>query len=118
MEMRNETDRVVIRNGVSWAEFMAIARQRDAAHHYSLKLHYLDGALELMTISEPHEYIKRIIGRCLEAWSEIVGVDLHGVGSLTIRKRSAKRGAEADESYHVGSRGRRRPPELAIEVIW
>ncbi|MBL8950464.1 MAG: Uma2 family endonuclease [Myxococcaceae bacterium] len=111
-------DQRIVLDGVSWQEFLEIARKRDAARRRGLRLHYAEGALELMTVSHPHEYIKTTIARCLEAWSEISGVDLHGAGGWTIMNRSEERAAEPDECYHVGRKGASRPPELAIEVIW
>ena len=78
---------------------------------------YLEGVLELMTTSQPHEYIKTTIARLLETWGDVMGVDLHGYGSWTIRSRPRRRGVEPDECYSVGKRSEA-PPDLAIEVIW
>lgn len=114
----NTIDHVVLLDDVSWKEFMAVARKRDAAGRRGLRLHYLEGTLELMSVSQPHEYIKTTLARCLELWAALTGVNIEGCGSYTMRKRGKRRAAEADECYFLGTRSERRPPELAIEVIW
>jgi Uma2 family endonuclease len=113
------TDRIVVIDDVSFDQFMKIARQRDAETRWGVRLHYLEGQLELMTTGLPHELISKTLARCLEAWAELAGIQLEGVGRWTMRKRVKKRGAEADECYYVGKvRAPREFPDLAIEVNW
>lgn len=81
----------------------------------NFRLTYLEGSLEIMTLSPEHEQIKAMIARLLIAYSEEVGVDLFSCGSTTFRNQAVARGLEADESYCVG--GRQPLPDLAIEVV-
>jgi Uma2 family endonuclease len=84
------------------------------------RITYLEGLIELMSPSRYHELDKKRFARLLEAWAEEAGVDLEGYGSWTLKKKRAKRGAEADECYTVNRRavGERDRPDIAIEVIW
>jgi Uma2 family endonuclease len=84
------------------------------------RITYLEGLIELMSPSRYHEIDKTRFARLLEAWAEEAGVDLEGYGSWTLKKKRAKRGAEADECYTVNRRavGERDRPDIAIEVIW
>jgi Uma2 family endonuclease len=84
------------------------------------RMTYLEGLIELMSPSRYHEIDKTRFARLLEAWAEEAGVDLEGYGSWTLKKKRAKRGAEADECYTVNRRavGGRDRPDIAIEVIW
>lgn len=84
------------------------------------RITYLEGLIELMSPSQYHELDKKRFARLLEAWAEEAGVDLEGYGSWTLKKKRAKRGAEADECYTVNRRAvsERDRPDIAIEVIW
>jgi Uma2 family endonuclease len=84
------------------------------------RITYLEGLIELMSPSQYHEIDKTRFARLLEAWAEEAGVDLEGYGSWTLKRKRAKRGAEADECYTVNRRavGERDRPDIAIEVIW
>jgi Uma2 family endonuclease len=108
-------DQRVILYGISWAQFLALADSRGTSSNP--RMAYQEGTLELMTTSQPHEYIKKLIARLLEAWADEVGQELEGFGSFTIKRRSLLRAAEADECYVIGA-GRKSIPDLAIEVVW
>jgi Uma2 family endonuclease len=83
------------------------------------RITYLEGLIELMSPSQYHEIDKKRFARLIEAWAEEAGVDLEGYGSWTLKKKRAKRGAEADECYTVNRRaGEHDRPDIAIEVIW
>lgn len=82
------------------------------------RLTYLEGALEIMTPSRPHEWQKSIIGCLVEAWCFEKGVDISPYGSWTLEKKEADRGAEPDECYVVGDIAEPTVPDLAIEVVW
>src|SRR5437868_6669015 len=110
-----KTDRVTLIEKVSFDQFLAVARQRDREGRRGLRLHYLEGSLELMATGEPHEWHKATLARCLLAWSELAGVELHSWGSPTMHKRATHRGAQPDDCYYVGPRGHRRFPDLVIE---
>lgn len=80
-----------------------------------LRMTYLEGNLEIMTISPEHEMIKKIIARLLETYALEQDIDLFSCGSATFRQEAAAKGLEPDESYCLGSR--KDFPDLAIEVI-
>jgi Uma2 family endonuclease len=80
-----------------------------------LRLNYLEGQLEIMTTSDDHEQIKKMIARLLELYALEKGINLYSCGSATFRQEATQRGLEPDESYCINSR---KPfPDLAIEVI-
>ena len=82
------------------------------------RLTYLEGVLELMSPSLPHEDQKKTLARLVEAWSEELGIPLEGIGSWTLKKREAEPGAEPDECYRRGEGRRNEFPDFVIEVIW
>jgi Uma2 family endonuclease len=109
-------DQLVTLYGVSWQayELLLQARGESAVP----RLTYLEGTLELMSPGLVHETDKITLGRLLEAWADESDVMLEGAGSWTVKRRRAKRGAEADECYVVGRSARRvRRPDIAIEVV-
>lgn len=104
-------------HGVPWADYERLLEIRGESA--VPRMTYLQGELELMTPSHPHERIKKMLARLLEAWAEEQGIELEGVGSWTVKSREAERGAEADECYCLGPiADEPRRPDLAIEVVW
>ncbi len=72
-----------------------------------------------MTPSWDHESQKTLLARLVEAYAEERGIDLHGVGSWTIKQAAKERGIEPDECYVVGAF--ETPPDIpdiAMEVVW
>lgn len=110
-----EADQRVFLNNVSWSDYEAILAIRGESA--SVRITYLQGALELLSPSINHEAIKKMIARLVEAYAEERDLDLNGYGSWTIRNKLAERGLEPDECYVLGSHEPERP-DLAIEVIW
>ena len=111
----DHVDQRVLLDGISWEQYVALSNTRGGKARP--RMYYLEGTLELMTTSLPHEFIKKTIARCLEAWADAVGVELQGYGHATVQNRRARRAAEADECYIVGKPAER-APDLAIEVVW
>ncbi len=111
-------DQHVVLEGISWDELMSIVRKRDEAGNKQPRVHYVDGVLELMMASMPHEYVKTTLGRLIEAWSEHVDTPLEGYGSFLIENKRRRRAAQADECYFIGVPGKRTKPDLAVEVVW
>ncbi len=88
---------------------------------------YHDGTLEIMSPSEEHDWIKRLIGRLIETTSLECGIPIKSVGSTTRRHKNLRLGLEPDESYFIEQeplvRGRKgtassksRYPDLVVEV--
>jgi Uma2 family endonuclease len=98
--------------GISWEQYETmIAMVGDRPR---LRLSYLDGTLEIMTISPEHEMIKKMIARLLEVYALEADIALYSYGSATFRRRAATKGLEADESYCLDDR--KDVPDLAIEL--
>lgn len=96
----------------TWEELEKIETlTADAA---GLRITYLDGCIEFMTLGEQHEMIKTILGFLLELYSCEIGINLIPVGSATRRSKEKSASFEPDESYYIGEK--KENPDLAIEV--
>lgn len=84
------------------------------------RITYLNGVIELMSPSRYHETDKKRLARLVEAWSDIVGIELEGYGSWTLKDREQDCGAEPDECYMIRriARDDDDRPDIAIEVVW
>jgi Uma2 family endonuclease len=111
-------DQFVRINGVTWKDYEAILAMR--GERGVPRVTYVEGVLELMSPSRFHETDKKRFARLLETWSEEMGVKLEGVGSWTLKKQEADRGAEPDECYTINRvpESDEDRPDVAIEVIW
>ncbi len=105
--------RFVLRN-VPWHVYVSLHDSLEVAGS-GVRMTYLEGALEFMSPSEPHEEIKTLLARLLEAYAEEADIDLNGRGSTTFREEPKERGLEPDECYSVGPFAGR--PDIAIEVV-
>ncbi len=110
----SDIDQRVILTGLSWWQFEAMLAIR--GDRPVPRMTYLQGELELMTPSRNHEALKKLFARLLEAYADVMGIELEGYGSMTMRSAPRERGVEPDECYAVG--GAKEHPDLAIEVIW
>jgi Uma2 family endonuclease len=92
-----------------------------------IRLNYDNGTLEIMTLSFPHEHYKRILARLIDVVTEELNIPVCSGGSLTLKRKSRKKGMEADECWWITHahemRGKKRynlksdpPPDLSIEV--
>ncbi len=99
--------------GISWDQYETmIATVGDRPR---LRLSYLDGTLEIMTISPEREMLKKMIARLLEIYALESDIPLYSYGSATFRQRASTKGLEADESYCLDDR--KDVPDFAIEVV-
>lgn len=104
----------VVLDGVSWKQYeILLATLGD--DFPSLRLSYLAGTLEIMTLSPEHEELKKIIGMLMEAYFQETRTRFHAIGSATFRKAAKQRGLEPDECYCLGQK--KELPDIAIEVI-
>jgi Uma2 family endonuclease len=112
----SDGDRRFVLHGVPWWTYVAL---RDALDDRgsSLKMTYLEGALEFMSPSFLHEDAKTIIARLIEVWAMEGDVDLRGFGGATFRREAKKRGLEPDECYKLGKLEEDGVPDIALEVI-
>jgi len=109
-------DKIVVLRGLRWSDYQRMLEVRGDAS--VPRLAYLDGELEIMTPSRPHESIKSRIGRLVEVWCLERAIEFSPYGSWTLEKKAAERGLEPDESYVFGQVAEPERPDLAIEVVW
>lgn len=109
-------DQRVFLHDVPWEQYEALLAVRGESA--VPRMTYLKGELEFMVPSIDHEGIKTNIARLLEAWTDLLGLELEGYGSWTVRSKEAERGAEADECYCLNGPDRPERPDLMIEVVW
>lgn len=103
----------ILLGGVTWEQYEnLIATLGDRPR---LRMSYIEGTLELMTISPEHEMIKTLIARLIYVYADEMEIDLFSCGSATYRREATRRGLEPDESYCIGTR--KEMPDLAIEVV-
>lgn len=95
-----------------WQQFKAI--QTLLAEVPGIRLSYLDGYVELMTIGEEHELIKSVLAILLGLYFLEKQIEFIPVGSATREAESKGTSFEPDESYYIGEK--KEHPDLAIEV--
>src|SRR6478672_2942740 len=119
LEDRDDTpveDKIIVLRGLRWSDYQRMLEVRGEAA--VPRFAYLDGALEIMTPSRPHESIKSRIGTLVEVWCLERGIEFTPVGSWLLEKKEAEAGLEPDECYVFGSDAEATRPDLAIEVVW
>ena len=109
-------DKIVVVRGLSWSDYQRLLEVRGEASvpRYA----YLEGELEIMTPSLPHESIKSRIGCLVEVWCLERGIDFSPCGPWTLESKAKESGVEPDECYVFGDLGEPSKPDLAIEVVW
>lgn len=109
-------DKIIILRNATWADYQRLLEMR--GDHSAPRIAYLEGELEIMSPSRPHESLKSKIGCLVEAWCLERGVEFSPYGSWTLEKKEVERGVEADECYVFGEVLEPEQPDLAIEVVW
>ncbi|MDQ2097754.1 MAG: Uma2 family endonuclease [Tychonema bourrellyi B0820] len=104
--------RFVLPSYYSWEQFEAL--ESLMADSSGLRITYLDGWIEFMTLGEAHESFKKAIAILLEAYFCEFGITFFPVGSATRRNRAKDVSFEPDESYYIGKK--KEHPDLAVEV--
>lgn len=115
--------RTVLEN-VSWDTFVELAEQRRGSVP---RMTFDKGVLELMSPRRQHENIGRLVGRIIETYTEVRGIEIQSVASTTFKRRDLQKAFEADESYYIEHAELIRPkeevdltidppPDLVIEV--
>ncbi|MDY6806285.1 MAG: Uma2 family endonuclease [Cyanobacteriota bacterium] len=95
-----------------WQQFKAI--QAAMENVPGLKISYLDGVVEFLTIGEEHETLKTIICLLLGLYFLEKNIEFTPVGSATREHHTKKVSFDPDESYYLGEK--KAHPDLAIEV--
>ncbi|MCA6603799.1 MAG: Uma2 family endonuclease, partial [Pseudanabaena sp. M007S1SP1A06QC] len=76
----NDTNCII--QGVSWVQFESI--EASFSDIEGVRFVYLDGILEIMTLSSEHEDVKSTIGLLLEAYMHHLGIRFYKRGSATL----------------------------------
>lgn len=119
-----QSEHRVVLAGVAWSTFESLLAETD---HRGARFTYDQGRLEIMSPSETHERLKRLLGRMIETLTVELDIPIRSSGSTTLKNEMKRRGLEPDECYYVAHepavRGHDRidlrsdpPPDLAIEV--
>jgi Uma2 family endonuclease len=98
---------------VSWESFELIEQSFEGI--VGVRFAYLDGTLEIMTISPEHEDIKSTIRALVEAYMRILGIRFYMRGSPSLGSRDLGARSEPDESYNLETK--KKFPDLVIEVV-
>lgn len=96
----------------TWEQFQAI--ESLMADSSALRITYLDGWIEFMTLGEAHESISCILNFLLQLYFCETGIEYIPVGSATRRDKTKDVSFEPDESYYIGEK--KEHPDLAVEV--
>jgi Uma2 family endonuclease len=98
---------------VSWQQYEGIDQAFETIP--GIKFRYLDGLLEIMTISPEHEEFKTTLRMLLEAYLRAKRIRFYGRGGPSLGSQELGARSEPDESYNLGSR--KLYPDLVIEVV-
>jgi len=115
--------RTVMEN-IRWETFVELAEQRRGSVP---RMTFDEGVLELMSPRRQHENIGSLIGRLVETYTEVRGIEIVTVASTTFKRKDLQKAFEADESYYIEHSEQIRvkeevdltidpPPDLVIEV--
>jgi Uma2 family endonuclease len=104
--------RLILPGYYTWEQFEAI--ESLMADSPGLRITYLDGWIEFMTVGEEHEQIKSVLAIFIGLYFFEKGINFIPVGSATRRNQAKDVSFEPDESYYIGSR--KEHPDLAVEV--
>jgi Uma2 family endonuclease len=107
-----ENQRFVLPGLHAWQDFKTI--QGVIELQPGLRMTYLDGVIEFMTLGEYHETIKSMIAILLGIYFWQQGIQFIPVGSATRESKEKSVSFEPDESYYLGEK--KEHPDLAIEV--
>lgn len=115
--------RTVLEN-IRWETFVDLAEQRRGSVP---RMTFDNGVLELMSPRRQHKNIGCLIGRLVETYTEVLGIEIQSVASTTFKRKDLQKAFEADESYYIQHAEQIRPkeeidlaidppPDLVIEV--
>lgn len=97
----------------TWQQFKKL--QGLMAEFPGVRILYIDGCVEFMTVGEQHETIKTILGFLLELYFCEMGINFIPVGNATREDKNKDVSFAPDESYYIGEK--KEHPDLAIEVV-
>ncbi len=109
---------------IRWETFVELSEQRRGSVP---RMTYDEGMLELMSPKRLHEGVGCLLGRMVETFTEVHGIEIQSVASTTFKRKDLGKAFEADESYYIENAEKIRakeeldlridpPPDLVIEV--
>jgi len=104
--------RLILPGYYNWEQFEAI--ESLMADSSGLRITYLDGWIEFMTLGEAHETISCILNFLIQLYFCETAIEYIPVGSATRRDKTKDVSFEPDESYYIGEK--KEHPDLAVEV--
>lgn len=107
-------ERCIVLSSVTWLQFETIEAAFENVP--GVKFTYLDGTLEIITLSPEHEETKSTIGLLVEAYMREKGIRFYVKGGPTLGSEEQGARKEPDESYNLGTK--KSIPDLAIEVMF
>jgi len=112
-------------DNISWEQYVAIS---DALPDWpGLRITFDGERLELMSTSQRHERLKKLIGQMIEWLTFELGYDRQSGGNVTFRREDIEKGMEPDECYWIANARAmigvndldmtvHPPPDLALEI--
>ena len=110
---RKQQDQWIVQSNISWKRFKQIKEGFTGCRN--LRLFYLDGTVEILTVSPEHEIYKSIIGMLIEIFLVELGIEFVPTGSMDMERENAA-AAQGDESYCLGEQ--KAIPDLVVEVVF
>jgi len=108
-----EEEQRILLSGMKWRQYEALrAILYDVP---GVRTAYLDGNVEILTLSKKQEKIKSNISRLLDMYLDEVSIDFYRTGSFTMGGEDKSASTEPDESYSLDEE--KAVSDLVIEVI-
>jgi Uma2 family endonuclease len=115
----------LIFNDVSWEDYEEFLD--DVGEATGLRVSYDHGRMEVMSLSQKHEYIRMVWDHLVFVLSEELEMDIEPYGSTTMKRKRKRKGRESDHSYYIQNAPHFHsvakidlnddpPPDLALEV--
>ncbi|GET41184.1 Uma2 family endonuclease [Microseira wollei] len=102
---------------LSWEQFKTLEELFDYTR--TIRLTYLDGEVEIMTISTDHETFKCLLAGLLIMFFVEKDISFTPTGSATLQAEERGSSKEPDLSYRFGEeRRQRQTPDLVIEIVF
>lgn len=108
------TDSCLTLREVSWSQFESLEAAFESVG--GIKFAYLDGILEIMTVSPEHEETKSTLSVLLEAYLREKSIRFYIKGGPTLGSKELGARKEPNESYNFLTK--KAIPDLAIEVVF
>ncbi|WP_219903915.1 Uma2 family endonuclease [Stenomitos frigidus] len=115
----------VILQDINWQCFEYLLHE--LGENRAARLAYDQGVLEIMSPLMPHEHIKRLLEKFIDALAEALDLPIRSAGSLTCKRKDLGRGIEPDSAFYIQTEPLVRhleqidlaqapPPDLMLEV--